>query len=310
MNPFDAIKHFQCVACAYFRNGKCLCFKTRDGPRARRDCPSCRCVVVTFLLQKKYTQKIFFHLRSKNCSCRTNCEIRNDGGPCRRKASKGKSSETFIFHKVCARNYRQCGHMQALEKNFKDFAELVEKNGKLEIPEDCVPFIGTSQRKFPNFAEMELVLHKKRLEQVVKTKELMKVGNMNHVCLHVRSSSSSSNDRIPPNQEEQKSQKKDFIASNVLSSSETITESPPRVEEAMSPTHISETEIESIDFFGSEEDVTNQDVTNPVAAVRNNKKHYQNAASQTTNDLTLNFSRILHFHYIFFTHKQVNKLRA
>ncbi len=46
--------------------------------------------------------------------------------------------------------------MKKLEKNFHEFTKYVEKNGQLEIPVKCVPFLGTKQRNYDEFCKSDI----------------------------------------------------------------------------------------------------------------------------------------------------------
>ncbi len=152
MNPLN---EFQCVPCTYFQKGLCLCVRRKDGPRATRDCRTCRCQIVNLILCKKLrTHKIFYHLQNnKQCTCKLLCRLRNNGKQCYKKTKKGKI--TFTLHKTCEPFYSQCKQMQALEKNFKELSGIVKKNEKLCIPSNCTPFLGTARRNFPELKEYE-----------------------------------------------------------------------------------------------------------------------------------------------------------
>ncbi len=160
MNPF---KTFICKGCEAFINGTCLCYKGGNGPRKGRDCIQCRCVVITFLLNnKKNAQKNFFRCgRGENvdCGCKLICQLRSDGKVCQRRRGEKK---VFIAHKTCKKYYKKCDRMKALEDNFNSFCALVEKVGSINVPEKCIPFVGTKQRQFTELREFETEYKKKR----------------------------------------------------------------------------------------------------------------------------------------------------
>ncbi len=52
--------------------------------------------------------------------------------------------------------------MKRLEENFETFSTIVNKVGYLEIPQRCIPFFGTKQRKFHQLKELEPEYKKKR----------------------------------------------------------------------------------------------------------------------------------------------------
>ena len=152
MNPLN---DFQCVPCEFFRKGLCLCVRRKDGPRATRDCRTCRCQIVNLILHKKVrTHKIFYHLRNQGlCNCKLVCKLRNDGKQCHKKTKKGKI--TFTVHKTCQKFYSQCNQMQALEKNFKELCEIYEATDNILIPRNCTPFLGTARRNFQELKKFE-----------------------------------------------------------------------------------------------------------------------------------------------------------
>ncbi len=162
---------FRCQGCQYFRKGKCLCYMRKEGPHGYKDCRTCRCCVISYILStKKHTQKIFYHLRraGKRCSCKLICKLRSDGLPCQRRGPKGKSS--FTFHKNCASGYKQCSQMRKLQKNFNEFEDVVKHIGKVVIPRRCIPFLGTKQRNFKEFENSFARCQKKREAVAQKTK--------------------------------------------------------------------------------------------------------------------------------------------
>ncbi len=176
MNPFES---FQCLGCKLFRQGKCLCYKRKESARGKRDCRSCRCVIVSYILsQKKHTQKIFYHLRktNKTCGCKLICKLRKETSSCHRIGPNGK--KTFVFHKKCAASYIKCKEMKDLEANFRQFQNMVQKTGRLEIPKRCVPFIGTRQRSFDEFRDIHEKCLRKRERVAVKTKLALANGDI------------------------------------------------------------------------------------------------------------------------------------
>ncbi len=172
----NLLRLFTCEGCKCFREGKCLCYSRKGGPRAYKDCPSCKCVVIAYIQAKrKHTQKIFYHLRTAHqnkCGCQFLCKLRSDGGSCQRIGAKGKSA--FLFHEKCSSDYKKCEQMMLLEQNFKEFSNLVKENGKLQIPAKCVPFLGTKQRNYKEFAHLHAQCLEKREAVAVKTK--LKLG--------------------------------------------------------------------------------------------------------------------------------------
>ncbi len=171
------LKDFQCKGCLYFRKGKCLCFLRKEGPRGNKDCRTCRCVIISYILaKKKHTQKLFYHLRRsqnrRKCGCNVVCKLRTDGLPCQRKGPKGKRA--FVVHKTCAASYKKCYQMVQLEKNLDEFTKLVEAHGRLEIPSKCIPFLGTKQRNFKEFADSHAQCMEKR--DVIATKTKLKLA--------------------------------------------------------------------------------------------------------------------------------------
>ena len=215
------LKSFQCKGCYYFKKGKCLCYIRKEGPRGTKDCPSCRCVVISYILgQKKHTQKIFYHLRlvkkGRKCGCILKCKLRNDNLPCQRVGPKGKSA--FVFHQTCAPGYKKCRQMRKLEKNLEKFTKLVENHGKLEIPAKCVPFLGTKQRHyseyFSNESHIKCLKNRKTVAEKTKKKLAWSKRNMEKVdfLAHISSSSSDS--------DSQNMEKVDFFAHISSSSSD------------------------------------------------------------------------------------------
>ena len=68
--------------------------------------------------------------------------------------------------------------MKELEKNYNDLQQLLKNGAKLEVPENCTPFLGAKHRSYPNFqitknyiGERKIVANK--VKQRLKTKELL-----------------------------------------------------------------------------------------------------------------------------------------
>lgn len=222
------LKVFKCKGCYYFRKGKCLCYIRPEGPRGDKDCPSCRCVVISYILaKKKHTQKIFYHLRLANkgkssCGCQLKCKLRNDGLACHRIGPKGKRA--FIFHKKCASGYKKCRQMKKLEKNLLKFTQLVEEHGQLEIPNKCVPFLGTKQRNYSEFSDScQISCLEKR--DTVATKTKLKLSwsrkKMETLDFFANVSSSSDSEKTDLDKESQSSSRPETISSQNTSDEET-----------------------------------------------------------------------------------------
>ncbi len=60
--------------------------------------------------------------------------------------------------------------MKELQANYEEFRDIVKKTGRLEIPPACTPFIGTKQRKFPQFQSVEEKYQRKREKVAQETK--------------------------------------------------------------------------------------------------------------------------------------------
>ncbi len=170
MNPLNDFKCFKCLACYFFQKGLCLCVRTKDGPRATRDCRTCRCQIVNLILyQKIRTQKMFYHIRNTGlCNCKLLCKLRNDGKQCQKKTKNGKV--TFTVHKSCEPYYLQCKQMQELEKNFKELCLLYKETGTITIPSNCTPFLGTARRNFPEVKKFEKECYTRRGEMASQVK--------------------------------------------------------------------------------------------------------------------------------------------
>ncbi len=170
MNPLN---DFQCVPCEFFQKGLCLCVRRKDGPRATRDCRTCRCQIVNLILSKKVrTHKIFYHLRNQGlCKCKLICKLRKDGKQCHKKTKKGKI--TFTVHKTCQKFYTQCNQMEVLEKNFKELSEIYKKTNSLLIPANCTPFLGTARRNFPEVKKFESECFERRQYMAGKVKKML-----------------------------------------------------------------------------------------------------------------------------------------
>ncbi len=172
MNPSNNFKSFKCKACEYFRKGLCHCVRRKDGPRATRDCRTCRCQIVNLVLgQKLRTHKMFYHLHNQHlCNCRLQCRLRSDGKHCQKEV-KGKT--TFRLHKTCQPYYSQCRQMQVLEKNYNDLCEIYKNLRKVEIPSDCTPFLGSERRNFEALKSFEQECFKRREKMAHKVKKTL-----------------------------------------------------------------------------------------------------------------------------------------
>ena len=174
MNPVNDFKSFRCKPCEYFQNGLCFCVRRKDGPRATRDCRTCRCQIVNFLLcQKQRTHKIFYHLRNNGlCECKLVCRLSKNGKQCQKKVN-GKV--TFKMHKTCQPYYTQCRQMRVIEKNYNELCLLYTKfGGKLEIPSKCTPFLGTKRRNFQELKTFEKECFTKRASMAMEIKSRLK----------------------------------------------------------------------------------------------------------------------------------------